>query len=241
MWFDFADIDAQSLTNPAAIVAVSTSMPQYRELYSQGRELGSYVLRKRGSDRLATIHSSSLPSEVVVHEDGLASLPACQVHVLRGERDVVLFTGDSSPMDDQYEFARAVLEYVRRLGVTELFSIGARWAENPLPPEAEPKPNGFATDATGVENLRRAGVEIVKEEPAPFFASVIVGLAGEYGIRGYKLSVDHGEPIPHPRSVASILETLKAMIGFDVPTDELRAVASERPAQIQVGDDTIYH
>jgi len=239
MWLDFESSGVR-LKNPVLIVAVSTSLPQYRALYSQARELGNFMLGKMDFRRIATIHSSSLAPEVTVGEDGVAALLGCYLDLARGKRDIILLTGDSSPMEDQYRFARIVLGYAKELGVKELYSVGARWAENPLSPEADPQPNGFSTDKTGVERLRKLGVKLIQEEPAPFFASLVVGMAGDFGMRGYKLSVDHGEPSPHRRSVARILETLSDLAGFDVSTEELRTVPPAPPQITQPGDDSIY-
>ena len=241
MWVDFDRSVATGLKNPALIVAISTSLPQYRALYSQARESGRFMLSKMDFSRIATIHSSCLAPEVTVGDDGVATLLGCYLHLARGKRDIVLLTGDSSPMEDQYQFARMVLSYAKELGVKEMYSIGARWAENPLSPEAEPQPNGFATDEVGVGSLKKVGVKIIQEEPAPFFASIVVGLAAEYGMRGYKISVDHGEPSPHPRSVARILGTLSALVGFELSTEELRSLPPTPPQATQVGDDSIYH
>ncbi len=233
--------DGQRLRRPVMIVAVSTSLPQYRALYSQARELGRYMLSKMAFDEVAAVRSSSLGSDVIVGDDGVSALPACRIHAFRGPRDVLLFTGDSSPMEDQYQFARLLLDYAREMGVTELFSVGARWAENPVPPESDPQPNGFATDAAGARRLKKFGVKLVKDEPAPFFASIVVGLAAEYGIRGYKLSVDHGEPSPHSKSVAKMLGILSEMVGFEIQMDELRSQASVQAPPRQTGDSSIYH
>jgi hypothetical protein len=46
MWFDFEKSRVRKLRNPTLVVAVSTSIPQYRALYSQARELGEYMLKK---------------------------------------------------------------------------------------------------------------------------------------------------------------------------------------------------
>lgn len=241
MWLDFERTKEPKLSEPAMIVAVSTSMPQYRALYSQARELGEYLLKNLEFVRVATVRSSSFPPEVLIREDGLSTLPTCAFHVGGSGSGPILFTGDSSPMDNQYEFTDFILGYARELGVKELYSVGARWADNPLSPEAEPEPNGFATDAVGVERLRDHGVRILTEEPAPFFASMVVAAAKDRGIRGYKLSVDHGEPSPHPRSVASLLRVLSGMIGFEVALDELKSKAEARPRPSQTGNDSIYH
>ena len=241
MWIEFDEAKGISLKNPALVVAVSTSMPQYKALYSQARELGEYMLKKMKFERIGTVWASAFPPEVLVRDEGLSTHPGCGFYLHRGKRDLVLFAGDASPMDDQYEFAEFLLNWAEEKGVRELFSIGARWAENPLPPEADPLANGFATDSTGVAKLKRNGVTVLGEEPAPFFASMVVAMAKDHGIRGYKLAVDHGEPSPHARSVARLLEILTSMAGFEVDLTDLKskAVLASRPGPTE--RSTIYH
>jgi proteasome assembly chaperone (PAC2) family protein len=241
MWLEFEKKQHSTLKNPSMIVAVSTSLPQYQAMYSQARELGKYMLAKMDFLPIGTIHSSSFPPEVLIREGGVTTLPACHFYLNKGKKDLVLFAGDTSPMDDQYEFAQILLGYAKDIGVKELFSIGARWAENPAPPESDPEPNGFATDKVGVAKLKKHGVKIVHEEPAPFFSSMVVGMAADYGIRGYKLSVDHGEPSPHSRSVAKMLGILSEMASFEVALDDLKAGVSSPSPPRQAGDSTIYH
>jgi proteasome assembly chaperone (PAC2) family protein len=241
MWIDFEKDGVPKLKNPALIVAVSTSMPQYRALYSQARELAEYLLKKMSFTRIATVRASAFPPEVLVRDDGLSALPECRFYLSRGKRDLLLFAGDTSPSDEQYEFTRFVLDVAKEMGVEELYSVGARWAENPVPPESEPKATGFATDPMGVAKLRKHGVRILGEEPAPFFASMVVAMAGDAGIRGYKLSVDHGEPSPHVRSVAKLLEILSGMASFSVDMDELRTKATPASPAWKAGDTSIYH
>ena len=241
MWIDFEKDGVPKLKNPVLIIAVSTSMPQYRALYSQARELAEYLLKKMSFTKIATVRASAFPPEVLVRDDGLSTLPECRFYLSRGKRDLLLFAGDTSPSDEQYEFTQFVLNVARDMGVKELYSVGARWAENPLPPESEPKATGFATDPTGVAKLKKQGVKILGEEPAPFFGSMVVAMARDEGIRGYKLSVDHGEPSPHVRSVAKLLEILSGMASFRVDVDELRAKAAPASPARQAGDSSIYH
>jgi proteasome assembly chaperone (PAC2) family protein len=240
MWLDFEKAGRRTFNKPTLVVAVSTSIPQYTEMYSQAKELADYMMGKMKFQRVASIYSSSLPPEVLIREGGVSALPSCSFYLSRGEKDLVLFSGDASPMDDQYEFAQLVLGYAKEIGVRELYSIGTRWAENPAHPESEPVPNGFATDAAGVTRLKKHGVRIIAEEAAPFFASLVVGMASEYGIRGYKLSVDHGEPRPHTRSVAKLLGVLSTMAGFEVAIDELPSSAKTLPPPGNGGNTAIY-
>jgi proteasome assembly chaperone (PAC2) family protein len=188
------------------------------------------MLRKMEFERLGSLYASALPPAFLIRQDGTAGLVGTHFYLHRGQkRDIVLFAGDSAPVDEQYEFADAVLAYTKKLGVTELFSFGARWTEQPIPALEVPKVLGFATDLRGVEELTRNGVQIVKEEPAPFFASLVVGRAELFGMRGYKLAVNHGEPIPHPKSVKEFLAVLMKMIGLQVDTTELEEQAKKMP------------
>lgn len=239
MWLDFQEGDEFRAKSPTMIVTVSTSVPQYRALYSQARELGDYMLKKMKFAKVGTVRSSAFPPEVIVREEGMSTLPECSLYLSRGKHDIVLLAGDSSPMDDQYEFAQFLLAKAKEMGVEELYSVGARWADNPLPPEAEPLAGGFATDAVGVAKLKKHGVKILGEEPAPFFASMVVAMAKDSGIRGFKLSVDHGEPSPHTRSVARLLEVLAPMAGLEVDLSDLRSRAPPSVPR-RGGDGGIY-
>jgi hypothetical protein len=61
MWLDIEKVKNLALKNPTMIVAVSTSLQQYRAMYSQARELGDHMLRRMKFDRIATIRASAFP------------------------------------------------------------------------------------------------------------------------------------------------------------------------------------
>ncbi len=240
MWMDFRTTGKARFRNPSLLVAVSTSIPQYKELYSQAKELAKHLQKSMKFEEVAVVHSSALPPEVIVNGDGMAALPSCRLYLHRGRRDLLLFAGDSSPMDDQYSFATMLLDYAKKVGVKELFSVGARWSETPQPQFQDPEVKGFATDKEGVKRLKRFGVKLTTAEPAPFFASMIVGMAKDYGIRGYKISVDHGEPMPHTRSVIKMLEVVSAMLGFKAELAELKSQVKAPPPVLPPGTGAIY-
>jgi len=215
------------LRNPALVVALSTSNPQYRTLYSHARELGEFMLKKMKFEKFATIYASALPPAIVISDEGTARLISASFYRCSGIRDIILLAGDTSPTEEQYEFCEAVIKYSKELGVTDLISIGTRWTDAVATPTGRPKVLGFATDGRGIEELAKLGVTPIKDEPAPFFASMVVAMAGARGMRGFKLSVDHGEPIPHPKSLAEFLLVLSKMLDFEVDARDLEAIAKE--------------
>jgi proteasome assembly chaperone (PAC2) family protein len=214
--------------NPLLVISLSTSNPQYILLYSQARELGSYLLRKMKFEKIASFYSSSLPPAIQITDKGTVELSGVSFyHHFNGKRDVVLLAGHSSPMGDEYEFTDQVLSFAQKIGVRDMVSIGARWSEEPVPPLEMPKVIGFSSDENGVEELKALGVEIQKEESAYFFANTVVALAQKYSMRGFKLSVNHGEPRPHPKSIISILGVLSKMMREDIDVTDLQSAAQE--------------
>lgn len=230
MWKRVAVQKRPKLRSPVLVVSVSTTLPQYRALYSQARELANYLIKKLKFEQFATLYSSALLPTVVIRQDGSARLICDHFYHYSGERDIILFAGDGSPADEQYEFAMEILNFARKMGVREVYSIGARWTEPLISTIESLKVLGFASDAAGVDRLKANGVEITKDEPAPFFANLIIGLAGLAGMRGYKLSVNHGEPIPHPKSLIQIIGVLSKILHLEVDRSELDGIASQLPS-----------
>jgi proteasome assembly chaperone (PAC2) family protein len=227
LWERFEVEEKPAVEESVLLVALSTMAPQYEPLYSHARELGKFLLRKKEFRKFATLYSSSLPAEVAIEDDGLARLHSNHFYSGAGKRRIVMMAGDGSPFDDQPEYAHSVLTFARDLGAKAVVSVGARWSETPVPPGVPLRPVGFATDMAGVKELEGLGVTITKSEPGPFFPNLVVGMASDYGMRGYKLGVDHGEPLPYPRSLIQIIGPLSKLLGIDVDVKELVARAKE--------------
>ena len=235
MWSKFqVHFEPSGLRNPILLVSVSTSNPQYRLLYSQGRELGKYLIKKLDFKIIASLYSSVMSPEIRIAKTGVASMISNNFYLYSGkDRDFILFAGHSSPTTDEYEYADMVLSYARKLGVSELISFGARWTEPALSPLEPPKVLGFASDEEGVARLKEAGAVVLKSESAFYFANLIVPLSKFYDIRGYKLSVDHGEPLPHPKSLISFLSVLSKIGGLEIETSDLETQSKELEEAIQ--------
>jgi uncharacterized protein len=233
MW-ERLEVDAANVSDATGavgesvlLVALSTMVPQYQALYSHAKELSKFLLRKIEFRKFASLYSSSLPPEVVIESDGLLRLHSNQFYSHVGRRRIILLAGHGSPFDDQQQYAHTVLSFAHKLGVKQVISVGARWSESPAPAGAPLRPVGFATDIAGTEELEGLGVTITKSEPGPFFANLVVAMAEEYGMRGYKLGVDHGEPSPHPKSLIEIIGVLSKMLGLDIDVNELAVRAKE--------------
>jgi proteasome assembly chaperone (PAC2) family protein len=229
MWKQLVVEDESEFThNPLLLIALSTANPQFVLLYSQARELANYLLKKFEFKKIASLYASSMPPAVEISANGTIDLVGVNFyHRFNGKRDLILLAGHSSPMGDEYEFGHEVLDFAKKMKVKEMISVGARWSEEPIPALETPKVLGFSSDEGGVNKLKEMGVEIQKDESAYYFANVIVAMASNYGISGYKLSVNHGEPAPHPRGLIAFSAVISKMIGENIDTQELESQAKD--------------
>ena len=187
MWKMFQTVsEPGSLRDPLLIVCLSTSNPEYKVLYSQGRELGRFLLKKLGFELFSSLYSSALPPEVKVSNKGVGNLASNNFYVYHGEkRDYILLAGHSSPIEEQYEYGDFVLSYAQKLGVKELVSFGARWTETVLPPLDIPKLTGYANDEEGTKLLEVNPLfEKMARERGIFSADLLVKIAETGSIQG---------------------------------------------------------
>ena len=61
----------------------------------------------------------------------------------------------------------------------------------------------------------------MKNESAFYFGNVIVPLSKFHGIRAYKISVDHGEPSPNPKSIIAFMGVLSRMFNLSADVSDL--------------------
>lgn len=223
------------------IVALSTGLPQYFMLYSQARELSSYLLEHIQSLKLATYYTSAMEEFVNVGDDAVAKLPGYEIYQLKPNRtpgstdEILLLTGYASPREHIYEFCDRVLtKAVEKWKVGTLVSVGARWADEPTEPIlSSSRVYGFGGSEAESSIIRKLGLPEHPAEVAPYFANVIASMAPLYGVMGFNLSVDHGEPRPHPRQLQAIIAALSKLLGFSLDVTDLDAEAEKLKTDVQ--------
>ncbi|MEM0322360.1 MAG: PAC2 family protein, partial [Thermoprotei archaeon] len=151
-------------------------------------------------------------------------------------REILLFSGYSSPRNHVYEFCHSILSTAKeRWGVKEVVSIGARWSEEPTSPVIEEsKVYGFVGSSGDLNLIKKAGVMEHPSEIAPYFANIVVSMAPLYGISAMKLSVDHGEVRPHPKQLKALIQALGRLYDFEADLRSLDEEAEKLKVDVEL-------
>ncbi|MEM3671253.1 MAG: PAC2 family protein [Thermoprotei archaeon] len=241
MWERWVEHDEPHIKESVMIVALSTGLPQYFMLYSQARELAAFILENVENKKIATYYNSVMEEFANVGDDAIATLPTYEVYQLFPQRTskrndaILMLTGYASPRNDVYEFCDRVLtKAVSKWGVKTLVSIGARWADEPTEPVLDSsRVYAFGASKTESQIIRRLDLAEHPAEMAPYFANVIASMAPLYGLMGFNLSVDHGEPRPHPRQKQALIRALCKLLEFNVDTSSLDLEAEKLKADVR--------
>ena len=219
------------------IIALSTGNPRYSLLYSHAKELADYMRKYVEFELLSTYYSEALNPEAFTNNKGVMNLQKVEFYSIKNKDDVIILSGDSSPNLQNFEFSEAIIDYSKKIGVKEIYTIGTRWSEPPDPKD-DYNVIGCATDEQGANQLQEIGIEIMKEEQVPYFGGIVMGIAKLKEIKGNRLSVNHGETRPHPKSVISLVKMVSKIIGIKIDTLELEEYAKKRKQEPIIPDES---
>jgi len=215
----------------------------FDEFYSHGKGMAEIIasshnmrpfVRVWGSDICPDIPLQySAPDQIdyiEVDQHGVASLPEfelrldvkqlphhtqnCYAEFLLGDDNFILLTKPKgyAPCLFMRDYSELYLKIAKDIGVSEVYTIGTRLAE--ISPRG--RATGFATNAEAIKVLEKNDVAIMKNEVAPYFTNVILGVAADhFGMAGYRINSNHGEEPPYEDSIKQILEILSKISGIN--------------------------
>ncbi len=135
---------------------------------------------------LAEIYSDGFPPQVMVKEDGSASLMGCALNYWKNAegRDLILFTADAQPSTTEWEYklSESVIDFATgECKARELVTLGAyvtgTYSENP-------KVYAAATDLTYVRRIEQIGCTLMSDGGVSGMNGLMLGIAKLKGISG---------------------------------------------------------
>lgn len=195
---------------------------------------GYYLMSKLQMLQIAEFAASELfDVEQVEVKDGIvppAELPRSRFFVYRdpnGKQDIVVFIGEAQPPVGKYTFCHRLLDFAGTLGVKRLFTFAAMGTQ--MHPTDHCRVFGVSTDQTGVEELQRLEVEILKEGQITGLNGVLLAVGAERGLRGTGLLGEmpvYASQIVFPKASLSVLESFATLAGLNVEFTTLQEHAA---------------
>lgn len=146
--------------------------------------------------------------------------------------DLVVFLGETQPPIGKYSFCKQLIEYAKELKVERVFTFAAMATR--MRPDDRPHVYGIATEAEGLEELKRLELDILQDGHVSGLNGVLLGVAAENGLRGTCLL---GEipylfnQLPLPRASLAILEVFNTITRMDVDLADLAEQARRTEEQ----------
>ncbi len=190
---------------------------------------GYYLMAKLGTHMLAELPPEGLFD--VDHVDvkrGLirtGRLPRNRLFLWKdpkGDRDIVIFVGEAQPPTGKHGFCRQIVRFGQDLGVERIFTFAAMASE--MRPEDHSRVFGAAVDQESLRELKELDLEIMEEGRIGGLNGILLGIAGESGVRGACLLGEMPQmfaQLPYPQASLAVLRVFSQLAGVHVDVTEL--------------------
>jgi proteasome assembly chaperone (PAC2) family protein len=152
-----------------------------------------------------------------------------------GKLGLVIFIGEEQPQSKGYEMVETVLDAAEQLGVSRLFSVAA--AVTKIHYSEETKVWGVATEHSLLDEFARHKVVLRGTLKIAGLNGIILGRAKERGLQGLCLLGEvpgFATQMAHPKAALAVLSIFAEMLGIEVDTAELEALARQSEVEMDV-------
>jgi uncharacterized protein (TIGR00162 family) len=197
-----------------------------------GKFAVDHLISELPGELFAEIFTGSFPPQVIVKEDGIASLIKNELYFWKNNdsrgSDLLLLTGDAQPAtaEAEYSLSEYIIDYaVEEFHLAQLVTLGAYVTGSPT--EKPPRVYSCASDPSLVERLRGAGSEPMGEGAITGMNGLLLGMAKLKGIGGYTLLGETSGYVFDPGASESVLEILSRLVAFNVDMKKLEERAKQ--------------
>ena len=190
---------------------------------------GYYLMAKLEMRALAEVAARELfDVEQVEVKAGLiraGKLPRSQFFIGKdpsGQRDIIVFIGESQPPLGKYSFCKKILDFAAQSGVERVFTFAAM-ATN-MHPQREPRVFAAATTPELLAELKQHGLQVLEEGQISGLNGILLGAAAEAGMNGGCLLGEMPHLFgghPFPAAPLAILRKFAQLAGFELDLSEL--------------------
>ena len=167
-------------------------------------------------------------------KDGIihsARLPRSRLYLWRDseqKRDLILFLGEAQPPLGKRSFCRGLVDMARQLGAVRILTFAAMATQ--MHPEYPSRVFVAGTDQETLDDVVLLEVELLKEGTIGGLNGVLLGEAGEAGMRGLCLLGEMPHifaQLPFPGASLAVLKIFRELSGIPFDLEELEQQAEE--------------
>lgn len=201
-----------------------------------GRVAVGYLIEELGAKKFAQLYSKHFFPFVVLHNENLIHLLKNEFYYWKAkeknQRDLILLIGDCQSLSPQghYEVIGNILDYVEKLGVKEIFTVGGM-ATGEID-EEKPEVVGAVTHEELLKKYQGYGIKFEAGKKIGYIvgaAGLLLGLGMERGMKGICiLGETSGFPIvTDPRAAEAVLECLTKILNVKIDMRKLEKKVKE--------------
>ena len=197
-----------------------------------GKLAAEHLIDQLKAVKFVDIVSKYFPPQVIVKDDGLVRLVSNEMYYVQRadkENDLVFLVGDYQGVtpEGQYMLSDRVLNIVKELGVTKIFTLGGYGIGKMVD---KPRVLGAATDLELVREMKELGVVFSKGEPGSGIvgaSGLLLGLGLIYGMQSVCLMGETSGYFVDPRAAEVVLEVLVRKLDVQIDYEALRHKAQQ--------------
>ncbi|MEM3421954.1 MAG: proteasome assembly chaperone family protein [Candidatus Hadarchaeum sp.] len=199
-----------------------------------GKLAVEHLVAEIRAKKFAELYSPHFPHQAVVERNGLIRLPRNEFYWAKVDgRSLVIWTGDAQSVtpEGHYEIVEKVLDFVEKLGVRQMFTLGG-FATGKFS-RAQPKVVALG-DPELLRDVGPLGVSIEKRGgPIIGAAGLLVGLGKLRRMPGVcLLGETHGMLVDH-RAAQAVLQVVLKVLGLNISLENLQQRARETEQMIE--------
>ena len=195
-----------------------------------GKLVAEHMIDELGANKVAEIHSIFFPPQVMIDENGVASLAKNEIyHYSDGGKDILFLVGDfqSTSAEGHYLLSDVYLEIAEKAGVKRIYTLGGYGVGHLV---KDCRVLGAVNNEVLKAEAEDAGVIFTRGEPGGGIigaSGLLLGLGAQRGMEAICLMGETSGYLVDPISATSLLDTLCRLIGVEVDPTQLQERACE--------------
>jgi len=188
------------------------------------------MIDELGARKVAEIYSIFFPPQVMIDENGVASLAKNEIyHYSDGKKGILFLVGDfqSTSAEGHYLLSDVYLEIAEKAGVKRIYTLGGYGVGHLV---TDCRVLGAVNNEVLKSEAEDAGVIFTRGEPGSGIigaSGLLLGLGAQRGVGAICLMGETSGYLVDPISATSLLDVLCRLIGVEVDPTQLRERASE--------------